>query len=350
MHTKSIKLLVVVFLITLNIQAENLVKLVNLEGTWKFTIGDNPAWASVEYDDRGWDYIRVPDSWEQSGFNDYDGYAWYRRSFSLNMEINDEYLFLLVGYIDDVDEVYVNGHLVGSMGKFPPLVRTAYNILRKYPIPVEILNQHGKNTVAVRVFDDYYEGGIRRGPVGLFYDNDNHYLNQNLAGYWDFETKNNYKVESKSVYGNQPGKIFVPSNWESQGYQDYDGNATYTKYFKLNNSLINENKLVMVLGYIDDIDKVYLNGHEIGSVYAINKSGNEGTYYQTFRGYEIPDEVLNRNGENILIIKVYDNYGFGGIYEGPVGIATESNFKILKSKQKVKTENNWYDIFKSFWE
>jgi len=350
MKIKEIYIVVVLLLITIPFHAENLVKISNLEGTWKFSIGDNPDWAKIDFDDSDWDYVKAPESWEQNGFKDYNGYAWYRKSFSLNMDIDDEYLFLLMGYIDDVDEVYLNGHLVGTMGTFPPLVKTAYNQFRKYPIPIELLNKHGKNIIAVRVYDDYYEGGITGGPLGLYYDNDNNYLDQNLAGYWDFKTNGQDNIEPKSIYGRQPGKIFVPLNWESQGYSDYDGLATYRCIFELNNDTRGKSDLVMVMGYIDDVDKVYLNGQKIGSIDDINKSDDEGSFYRTFRGYKIPKGLLNKSGENTLEVKVYDNVGFGGIYEGPVGITDETSFKILKSKQKEKTENSWYDFLKSFFE
>lgn len=350
MYLKQLSLIVIVFLASLTMHAENLVRIVNLEGTWKFSIGDNPDWAKTSYDDSEWDYVKVPESWEQNGFRKYNGYAWYRKSFSLNMDIDDKYLFLQAGYIDDADEVYVNGYLIGSMGKFPPQAKTAYDVPRKYPVPAEILNQHGKNTIAVRVYDFYNDGGITRGPVGLYYDNDNHYLKQNLAGYWDFKINGNYAENTKPIIGKQPGTIFVPLNWETQGYPDYDGLATYTLEFEIKSDLRNESDLIMVMGYIDDVDKVYLNGQKIGTISDINKSDDENSFYRTFRGYRIPKALLNKTDLNILEVKVYDNYGFGGIYAGPVGITDEAGFSILKSKQKEITDNSWYDFFKSIFE
>ena len=106
----------------------------------------------------------------------------------------------------------------------------------------------------------------------------------------------------------------------------------------------------MVMGYIDDVDKVYLNGQKIGSISDINKSDDESSFYRTFRGYKIPDGLLNKTGENTLEVKVYDNFGFGGIYAGPVGIADEEGFRLVKNKQKEIPENTWYEIFKSIFD
>ena len=348
MRTPIAIFLIALFMLPLVQNAENLKEVVDLEGSWKFSIGDDPLWSGVDYNDKDWDYVRVPDSWESNGFINYDGYAWYRKKFQIRKEINEEYLLLVLGYIDDVDEVYLNGHLVGASGVFPPLVRTAYNILRKYPVPKEILNLDGENVIAVRVYDEDHNGGITGGNIGIYIDEDNKLLSQNLAGYWEFETTNNYQQNAKPVYGKSEMALFVPGFWETQGYGEYDGSATYTKKFYLNQDIHVNNELMMVLGYIDDIDKVYLNGTKIGTVESIND--DESSHYRTFRGYKIPEGLLNSTGENTLEVKVYDTGGLGGIYAGPVGIATDENFKILKRNQKTPPEHYWYDVFKNFWD
>src|SRR5687768_10787322 len=56
-------------------------KVLNLRGTWKFSIGDNRKWADPKYVDNDWENIDVPSNWEDEGFNGYNGYAWYRKTF-----------------------------------------------------------------------------------------------------------------------------------------------------------------------------------------------------------------------------------------------------------------------------
>jgi sialate O-acetylesterase len=253
-----------------------------------------------------------------------------------------------MGTIDDVDEVFVNGQLVGYSGVFPVLVETAYNVPRKYPIPVELLNQNGDNVIAVRVYDEYMDGGIRSGRIGLYYDQETSYLSQDLSGYWKFETVRKSKNEQKPVYHKKQDEIFVPGFWESLGYNGYDGNAIYEKSFTLNNEIDLDSELYLVLGYIDDQDEVFLNEKKIGDVEDINK-GNRN-YYRIFRGYEIPEGLLRKNGTNTLVINVYDQGELGGIYQGPIGIATEENFKKLKKNQKEPPSNYWDDFFKTIFE
>jgi hypothetical protein len=148
--------------------AEELVRLLNLKGYWKFSIGDDKTWALPDYNDSDWEEVRVPSSWEDEGFHGYNGFAWYRKYFDYPSGIRGETLVLDMGRVDDVDAVYINGNLVGSTGSFPPAYVSAYGTWRKYPVPVKYLNPRGKNLIAVRVFDSEMEGGMVEGNYGLY--------------------------------------------------------------------------------------------------------------------------------------------------------------------------------------
>src|SRR5688572_5433985 len=88
-------------------------KIIELKGNWKFSIGDSKSWADPNYNDKEWESIYVPKKWEEQGFNGFNGFAWYRRTFdgTLLKDQNIPY-HLFMGYIDDADEVYFNGHLI----------------------------------------------------------------------------------------------------------------------------------------------------------------------------------------------------------------------------------------------
>lgn len=336
----------VLFSIALNSSlaySEDLEVIVDLKGSWKFSIGDNPEWSKPEYNDKEWDNVVVPMSWEANGFEGYNGFAWYRKEFTLSEKINEEYVYLYLGYIDDADEVYLNGKLVGSKGKFPPIAETAFRTLRKYSIPAYLINANSNNTIAIRVFDYYEQGGIISGPVGLYIDKEEQLLDINLSGYWNFETEAEIKKRIANKGVKSSNKIFVPSYWENSGYDDYDGKARYLTQFKIPHELFDK-QLYLVLGYIDDVETVYVNNEKIGSVFNLKEQEYAKLpYVEIFRGYKIPREVLNKNGINILSVMVYDKGGLGGIYAGPVGIATEENFELLK---KLKTrKKNTFEIF-----
>ncbi len=145
--------------------------IVNLSGKWKFKIGDNKAWAAEKLNLDEWEDIKVPSSWENQGFPGYDGYAWYRTEFTLGTEYSNSTLQLLLGYIDDVDEVFLNGVKIGQKGSFPPSFWTAYNSERNYQMPAGVIKYNQKNTLAIRVYDAQLDGGILHGNIGIYAKN-----------------------------------------------------------------------------------------------------------------------------------------------------------------------------------
>ena len=78
-----------------------------------------------------------------------------------------------MGKIDDIDQVYINGTLIGSTGQFPRRsgdeVNTGqeFDAFRGYYIPEGLLKKNQKNVITVRVLDTGGEGGIYEGPVGI---------------------------------------------------------------------------------------------------------------------------------------------------------------------------------------
>lgn len=287
---------------------------IRLIGDWKFHIGDNPQWSDKAYNDSKWEKIYAPSPWEDEGFNGYDGFAWYRRKFDGKELSQEENYYLSLGYIDDADEVYVNGMLIGLSGSMPPKFKTAYNSERKYALPNDILNFSGENVIAVRVYDVTLAGGIVDGPLGIYRTPRSRML-MDLRGLWDFQTEDG---EWK--------KVMVPSPWEHQGFPHYDGDAKYKRTFVADDRLFTQDEdIFLVLGKIDDFDKTYLNGRLIGKT-------NDGGYYgqsdsyQKVRLYKIPAELLKK-GVNTIEIEVYDMGNVGGIYEGPVGILTRTAYE-----------------------
>ena len=81
-------------------------QVIDLSGYWKFNIGDDNKWADYNFNDKNWEEVRVPSSWEDEGYHGYNGYAWYRKTFSLPKNLENNSLYVTLGYIDDVDEVY----------------------------------------------------------------------------------------------------------------------------------------------------------------------------------------------------------------------------------------------------
>lgn len=319
----------------------------DLEGYWQFSVGDDLKWAAADFNDADWDKIYAPQNWESQGYNEYNGYAWYRKSFKLSSINKNTPVMLYLGKIDDVDQVFINGKLIGQTGDFFPSFVSESNKLRMYHIPEGILKPNQSNVIAVRVYDTYADGGIIGGPLKLYYDITQEMLAIDLSGNWLFaksEPRNNMNPKLSELNWTQ---IKVPGFWEDQGFENYDGYGVYLKSFDISNILAEE-ELVLVLGKIDDYDYVYFNGKLIGKVFNLKEKGaysGKGNEYQALRGYSIPHHLIKTDEKNTVIVKVYDYFNNGGIYEGPIGIMTQEKFEMISKKYYTNSPTLWDLIF-----
>ena len=317
---------------------------VSLRGNWKFTLGDNKKFAQPEFDDERWEPIYVPASWQQEGFRRYHGYAWYRNSFEIEFN-GKETLYLQLGRVDDTDEVYINGKLIGTTGGFPPNYFTAWNVERIYFIPAEYLVKGKKNVIAVRVYDEGGEGGILGRSPGIYAYDGKQESGFSLAGNWKFHLFDDKSWAQPGLKDDDWENVVVPASWESQGFQRYDGFAWYRKRFTLP-AEFNTSDLVALLGKIDDMDEVYLNGKLIGATGNIESRWARNEEWQKPRTYLIPDGLLKAGQENVIAVRVYDQEQNGGIFEGPIAIIAKDKYR--EFWKRYRSEHGYYE-YHSIW-
>jgi len=324
-------------------QAQDWKQLLDLRGQWKFEIGDDVRRADSAFNDSKWEQVFVPANWEDEGFPGYDGYAWYRKRFRTHSDWKDKVLYLHLGHVDDVDEVYLNGRLIGFSGGFPPGYYTAYDVNREYLLPGSFLSFSGDNVIAVRVYDEKLGGGINYGRVGIFEDAAALRADIPLPAMWKFITGDNIEWKDPAFDDGRWKELAVPSFWETQGFKDYDGFGWYRTRFAVSPSLRQE-RLILMLGKIDDLDEVYLNGERIGRTGHISSNKDRISFsdeYQQVRAYTIPPELLSAGQENVLAVRVYDGFKDGGIYRGPIGIVTRERYRAWKEAQRKREKKGW---------
>jgi sialate O-acetylesterase len=243
----------------------------------------------------------------------------------------------VLGYIDDVDETYINGNKIGRTGSFPPDYISAYNAKRVYYLPEKYLNYESTNVITVKVYDSYQVGGIASGDIGIYINPDEAPLEINLQGKWKFKPGDDLERAQPDYDDNHWTEIFVPAKWEDQGYRNFDGYGWYRKEFIYRGNL-NDDKVVLLLGRIDDVDEVYVNGIKIGSTGEFDENGyrmgSTDQRYRAFRGYYLDTRILKKNQKNVIAVRVYDSGGEGGIYEGPIGFITQTDYINFWRKRK----------------
>ncbi len=143
-----------------------------------------------------------------------------------------------------------------------------------------------------------------------------------LPDRWLLKTGDDSSFASPT-YDDQAWKLVdVPSPWEPQGFEGYDGIAWYRVHFSVGPEFVSKT-LTLALGKVDDADVTYLNGERIGSMGRFPPDSL--TAYQEQRIYKIPLGLLK--GDNVLAVRVYDMMGPGGIVFGPIGIYDDNAYK-----------------------
>jgi beta-galactosidase len=199
-------------------------------GQWRFHPGDNNAsWKARELDDSSWQQVTLPDNWEHhSGYTENNVYGWFRRRIEIPVDCQGKDFDLLLGRIDDVDEVWLNGERIGGTGSFPPDYRTAWDTERRYRVSASLVRGDGTDVLAVRVFDGNGNGGIYTAGMKTI-----------RIGPFD---------PSESEGGNTTGNVLGGIGW-------------YRKHFTVNET----DKLVVVR--FDGVymnAEVWINGHRLG--------------------------------------------------------------------------------------
>ncbi|QMU27271.1 sialate O-acetylesterase [Adhaeribacter radiodurans] len=142
------------------------------------------SWKNPSVNATDWQEIQVPALWETSALPDFDGIVWLRKEFSLPADFKAQEVSLNLGPIDDLDQTWLNGTLVGESNQ--------YNIARKYSIKPGILKP-GKNVIVVRVTDTGGGGGIYGKPEELFLTEAKAGRIVDLSGSWQYRVGSNFK-------------------------------------------------------------------------------------------------------------------------------------------------------------
>ena len=118
------------------------------------------------FDDSDWKQVRAPRAWEDYGgewFNA-DGEAVFRVELDIPANWEGRALEIGLGKIHAFDEIFWNGQSIGKTGTD---VKDAHFVNRRYTVPANSVHA-GKNHLAVRIYNDWSDGGFRGGAEDMF--------------------------------------------------------------------------------------------------------------------------------------------------------------------------------------
>jgi sialate O-acetylesterase len=154
-------------------------KMPNSPKGWKKVLPRNENVYSKAKTSSDWPVIELPAKWEEAEMGNFDGAIWFTKTFKIENSGISSGAMIHLGPIDDMDQVYINGVLIGET-----LVDGKYNVNRNYSIPGGVLNQ-GENLIAIRVIDTRGGGGFTGYPEDMYLNYGNDKLS--IDGEWHYK-------------------------------------------------------------------------------------------------------------------------------------------------------------------
>jgi sialate O-acetylesterase len=143
------------------------------------------GWAKADFKDADWKTADMPRPVDD--LLDGDGAIWVRRKIILPAEWAGHNLRLHLGVVDDYDISYWNGVPIGETNnKTNPSDWWAFE--RKYAIPGKLVTA-GSVVLAVRIFDDFMNGGMMSPPEGMYLEDTITGKRIPLAGKWAWKVE-----------------------------------------------------------------------------------------------------------------------------------------------------------------
>lgn len=235
MHTNFVKQITRRFLLLFIFVIETvLAQSVQLPNEWKFKLGDDPQFASQSLNDDNWGTKPVSTSWSATGIEK-DVYSWYRVRIVIPSSMKSvaekrNGFKLCLGKIDDVDQTFFNGKIIGQTGSFPPNYETKWDADRVYFISEKEILWDKENLIAARVFSPDPGGiGMYLGPYTIGPINWSDFIS---VKHTILETENNVFVTSIKFVNN--------------GHSSLQGKINYWVKDKSGNELFTEAKSVFI--------------------------------------------------------------------------------------------------------
>jgi ABC-type molybdate transport system substrate-binding protein len=181
---------------------------------WKFHPGDKMEWSNPKFDDSSWDTIGVEKQWDYYGYKDMSGFAWYRTKVFIPSSLKNSSLYgndviFELGKVDDADQTFLNGKLIGQNGTSVPagvtmeLKKGSYwNTPRNYRLAVDDnrILWDKENVITIRVWNGNGLGGVFDAkPVVRMFGMSDYVVIENGSSAYEVTNRKDFKKEFSIV-------------------------------------------------------------------------------------------------------------------------------------------------------
>ena len=210
--------------------------------------GEKEKVGAISYDDQSWKTMNIPIHYHNTPMSGYEGFVWFRKSFTLPEEYTGKGLILTLGKIEQSDETYFNMQKIGSednTGK-----------LRVYEVPAKTVKK-GLNTIAIKVLHQRDAGGgLYEGPFTI-QDKKSGKILVDLSGEWKYNENieehlphiPNYSAHLSVIYNSMVAPVIPYAIKGALWYQGENNTGNSYQYRKLMQALITDWRIQWGEGY-----------------------------------------------------------------------------------------------------
>ncbi len=160
---------------------------IDISQEWRFSPdSDNRGmtnnWQEIDFDDSGWITLNAGTRWEEQGFPELDGYAWYRKTVNIPAEWKGKDVWVKFGAVNDAYELFIYGEQVSSFGA----ANITFAAKPSFTKVTGKIRYGEENLITLKVNDWGNSGGIWRLPAIITTDKKETYLFKPLS---DFECR-----------------------------------------------------------------------------------------------------------------------------------------------------------------
>lgn len=138
--------------------------------------GISEKWYDEAHKPESWKKMDLPKEWGRTELGKSDGIVWFRKEVTLPSTAENEKALLGLGPVDDKDDTYVNGKLIGTTAD--------YAADRRYALEPGVLKA-GKNLIVIKVTDTGGGGGVKGRKDQMFIEVNGERIP--LNGEWDYK-------------------------------------------------------------------------------------------------------------------------------------------------------------------
>jgi sialate O-acetylesterase len=194
-------------------------------------IGMSEKWFAENTNVSSWKKVVMPQQYERFESPQADGIVWFRKDFNLTAEQVASAATVNLGAIDDSDETYINGKLIGKMNN--------WSANRSYTIESGLLKK-GTNNITVKVLDTGGGGGFSGQAKDMFLKIGSDQIS--LAGDWLYKasvltTQFNVRNTGPNAFPSQLYNAMIAplTNFQIKGAIWYQGEANTSEAYAYRN-------------------------------------------------------------------------------------------------------------------